>query len=66
MTDSLLSGSGKLPDCPLHWEHFTSLFFLNPLRPTSGTALPSAAKLREAVLPLARFSYTYILQVVLF
>lgn len=65
MTSSLLSGSGKLPDCPLHREHFTSLF-LNTLWPASRTAVSSVAKLREAVVPFVRFPYTYILQTVLF
>lgn len=66
MTNSLMSGSGKLPDCPLHWEHSTSFFFLNTLWPTSRTVVSSVAKLREAVIPFAHFSYTYILQIVLF
>lgn len=61
MTNSLLSGSGKLPDCPLHWEHLTSLFF-NILWPASRTAVPSVANLREAVVPFVHSSYTYVLQ----
>lgn len=45
MTNSLLSGSGKLLLCPLHITHFTSFFSFNTLWPTLSTAVLSNKKL---------------------